>query len=1031
MFAVFFTIFLVIQFLVFPNLVWWQPQAEKLLTTSFGQQTTVTGLHGRFEGLSAIIGIDSIRIGSNQQDPALQAAGVLATFNPRTLLSGVLWPDKLTLASARLQIERTAYSRFQVGGIGLAIPFSHSDGSDQDSIVREPWQLPSWILSKKSLNLNGIEIFYKDQETGATLTAHDLSLSTKQIDGQHSLVVEAPRFSDQPGSIKFETTLSRDALAGSTTGLRWQGQAKLAMANFDAMQLSALSRSALNAAGGSLNLQATFNFANSAPSSATLVFDAQKLSIPTDEVSLEIPSVSASVAADWARDGGVRFVLQEASLVGQDSSDIDISGSDQFAVLDPQLRLIQSQIRLKNIDLRSLSEFAKVLPLRANLNSRLAQTALSGTIEHLNLKFDAQSKPIEYQLDAVVANLSFAGDKRLVDQPPQKWSPRVPAFANISGTVQADKHGGSARFGSSTVERSQSRNAKPPSKTSVFLAGIFAEPKTEFDHLAADLSWKILTSKHQSQALGSAGFSVEIRQFDMANGDAEGAVTGTYTKKPGRMGIADLAGWLKRVKASRVPKYLPLNLPVDVSRWLREAKPLGVSNDVKWVVNGELDKFPFRRPDKGEFLIDATVSQASLTYAPNWPRATDVKAKLRFQRDGMQIDMIDGLLFDGVPVHNGQVSIDEYRDATLSLTGSTTGSAQQALRFGLATPLARNISQSLRNLIVSGDSKADIHLNIPLTQVAAIEYQGKSNLTNIRVDLGGDIPTVSKINGDIIFKNGVVQADSLQGQFLGSPFRLNVQRSPKQPVKLEVNGQASADAIRQLVAHPLTSALSGKTGYLAKLNWDQGRLSVSLSSNLKGLGIALPNPFQKSVSSEVPLTLDWNPLRPKDYSFAAANERDELSINYGGLAHAIFQRQANAQGVMRVERGTLAIGRKATLPASGLSVDARTQSINVDQWLKLIQSHGLTEQVTSFTRDGVAPNTGYFDGFDLRPTSTKIEVKSATFSERQFNNVAINATRQAQRWKVKVDSDQVTGDAFFASGNALTPDEFLAKFSRF
>lgn len=1020
-------IYLAIRFLLFPTLDWWRPQAEKLLTNAIGQQTIITGLHGHLDGFNPIIGVESIRIGDDAQRPALIAKSLNAAFSAGNLLSGMFTPDELTLAGANIQIERIDQATFDVGGVELTVPPSQSSAAEKDPAARAPWQLPAWILEDHNLDLNNVEVHYRDRETGASLTAYDLSLQSNQIDGQRSLTLNAPRFSNQPGTIRLETTLSRGKLERLTPLSGWQGQAQLSIEGFDIVQLSALSRGAQTATSGSVDVQATFDLIDGSPSSATLQLAANNISIPTDDAPAELSAVNASVAAAWRPNKEVRLVLQEASLVGKHGNEIGFGNAEQFVVLNEQYQLIEGQLGLKGFDLRNLSEFAKGLPLKASQRERIAHVALSGTVDDLALKFDARPDPVEYQLDASFTKLSASIDKRLKQNPPQTWSPHAPGVANISGKIQANNHGGTAKLRSADATKNQSAtNSKKNDdlqKTAISLAGIFAEPRIELDHLAADLSWIIDKS--------NSGFSVEIRQFNMANGDAEAAVTGTYIKSPGRKGVANLGGWLKRAKASRLPRYLPLKLPSKVRGWLSTAKPLGFSNDIKWVLSGDLDKFPFRSPDKGEFTIRATVSRASLTYAPNWPRATRAKVKLLFQGAGMEIDVVDGLLFDGVSIDNARVSINDYRDAIVSVTGSTTASARQATRFGLATPIARNVSQNLKDTSLEGRTKAVISLKIPLKQIAAIEYQGKGQLTDVRVNSNGDFPAISKINGEIDFSNDGIQVDALKGEILATPFQLKIRSAPKQATEIEVNGQVSADAIRRLTDHPLSAALEGKASYRAKVGLNRNELSVSVTSQLTGMSFDLPEPFQKSAAAKMPLALELTPLRPKDYSASTTNESDQLSIKVGDLARAIFRRKVNSQGVMRVERGVVAIGSKATLPASGFRVEANTQSINVDQWLKLMRTEKINQSNQSDAKAGKESNGGFFDGFDFTPISTKVVINDTRFVQRKFSNVVIDASRQAQRWTVKIDSDQVKGDASFVLGNTDTPGEFLAKFSRF
>ena len=84
------------------------------------------------------------------------------------------------------------------------------------------------------------------------------------------------------------------------------------------------------------------------------------------------------------------------------------------------------------------------------------------------------------------------------------------------------------------------------------------------------------------------------------------------------------------------------------------------------------------------------------------------------------------------------------------------------------------------------------------------------------------------------------------------------------------------------------------------------------------------------------------------------------------------------------------------------------------------------KQTNQRTRQG-----GFFEGFDFLPTSADVEVESTILAQREFSRLTLKARRQAERWTVKVKSDQVQGNLSFALGSSFSPAEISATFSRF
>ena len=107
--------------------------------------------------------------------------------------------------------------------------------------------------------------------------------------------------------------------------------------------------------------------------------------------------------------------------------------------------------------------------------------------------------------------------------------------------------------------------------------GVFAQPRIPLDRLQADISW-------QSQGQGQAqALALQVTRAEFANEDLQGSAQASWhtlaavgdARFPG---VLDLSGQFERAQASRVWRYLPLEIPQEARDYVQQAVQGGVGS---------------------------------------------------------------------------------------------------------------------------------------------------------------------------------------------------------------------------------------------------------------------------------------------------------------------------------------------------------------------------------------------------------------------------------------------------------------------
>ena len=228
-----------------------------------------------------------------------------------------------------------------------------------------------------------------------------------------------------------------------------------------------------------------------------------------------------------------------------------------------------------------------------------------------------------------------------------------------------------------------------------------------------------------------------------------GALMELITTEHDGLGEIDLLGYLTRGDASSLGYYLP-NSDKFSHEWLSSSIVSGELSDVKIILKGNLDSFPFRNNEHGIFQVNMKATNGVLDYIPDWPKITDISAELLLKGSSMEINASQASMSDtNLSRIKVQIADMMASDARLQISGLVSGSTKKFLKFSAEHLVDTFTSDEINSLNISGDGELLLDLSIPLPYSGDIRVAGSYLFDDNKIDLGPHMPNLEKINGSL------------------------------------------------------------------------------------------------------------------------------------------------------------------------------------------------------------------------------------------------------------------------------------------
>lgn len=451
-----------------------------------------------------------------------------------------------------------------------------------------------------------------------------------------------------------------------------------------------------------------------------------------------------------------------------------------------------------------------------------------------------------------------------------------------------------------------------------------------------------------------------------------------------------------------IPWLLPFGIPEEDLQWSNEAIKAGAVDDGNMLWDGNFQNFPYVHHD-GVFTLRAKLNNATVKYLADWPEATGIDGAFEWHNGSFSLIQSHASI-QGINLQAWSASVSDLTKPVLMLHIRTPVPLEKINTFLQHTDWENKAS--VQPLKATGTSQFQLDLQVPLVANTPPRATGQLQFSNASIAWSGlpDAFLLSGMNGNILFENADVHSEHpLQAQWLGQSIQLEVKTAhPKTGDVLQIAGTSHFISGKTLQnAWPATAKIfSGKTAYQVQLNIPYPKSIpnyITFDSNLHGLGISIPNSYQKLPAQTKPFHFALTLLDPNRLTW---------TMNYASQLQGAgnFIQQKNNWSITRVDLNLC--GKPAVYPSQdGLSVCVHEPSLDV----------------STFFDQSSLPTF-------LPPLRTaEVMADQLSIASQNYPNVDLMVQLKGkQAWAINIKSPQATGNLQYSKN----PDELTAHFQK-
>ena len=1027
-------LFLGLRYVVLPHIDVYRPDVERMAGRALGLQVTIGGIGASWQGALPRLSLSDVVIHDQAGGAALTLPSVAATVSWWSLAVGELRLRQLQIVRPDLEVRRDAQGVFLVAGLRID-PKQQGSGGAAD-----------WVLKQHEIDIVDGRLHWKDDLRHAPeLLLQDVNVVLRNGGHRHRFALQAvpPPTLAAPLDVRasFVHPHFSQHIADPS---QWSGvlYADLRDADLAAWKTYLDFPFDLQQAKGSMRAWLTFNHARVVDFTADLGMTDVVARLRADLQPLQLAAVSGRVSVQDAPDGSVPDGKLSFGARGHAVSLVDFSLRTSDGLVLPKTtvnerylaahdgRPSQTEVQVQQLDLQSLAAFVGRLPLTPEHLRMLTDFAPRGQLQDFSAQWQGDYPDLQsYRVAGRFSGLSMhaqparPGRPAAHGVPARAAMPAIPGFANLSGRIDADDHGGSLSLDSRQLTLS--------------LPAVFEKPDLQFDALKMDTQW---TQK------GDA-LQVNVHDLSFAGNGMTGTLSGTQAvslDQPAgqNLGMADIRGTLDGAALDKVGDYLPLVMNADVRNWLTHALAGGTLHDGELRIKGDLAQFPFRAPKAGQrppgqFVFSGRIEDGALNYMPGafgrdgrmpmWPLLEKVDGTIRFDRTRMEID-------GDAATHGAQLSkvkavIPDLLadDALLQIDGHAAGSLQDMVRYTVNSPVSGWIGGFTDDVRANGDAALALKLTLPLNHVKDAKVLGTLKFDGNGITLLDGMPAITQTTGQLAFDENGVRLQAIKGNFLGGPLTISGGSQKDGAIVVKADGTLSAAGLRKAYpdAQQLTARLNGSTRFGTVVAIRNGRLDIGVESTLRGLGLDFPAPLAKAANDALPLKFELADAA----SGNAAVLRDTINVALGSAISAAYVREKSANDAnasWRVVRGGIGVNAPAPEPDSGVAANVDLDKLDLDSWLALtpgaagngagsgtaqkgdVKGDAKGGASASAPSGGASDDTQYLAQY-VSPDAVAMRAGTLQVMGRKLEHVVLGASQDEGAWRANIDSAQASG----------------------
>ena len=937
-----------LRYAALPHIDRYRDDIFSSIEKSSGMAVSARHIHGGWEGLRPHVYLDGLRIRDKGGKLALGLERAEASLSWWALLAGQVRLHDVDFHRPELVLRRGADGIIYLADKPLNAP-GPADHAFSD-----------WLLAQRRVGVHDAVLVWRDEMGGAPevrLTGVQIAVR-KHLGGHRAAISARP-----PRELAARVEARADLELRREEG-RWQARgeiyAEALNANLAVLRAHLPVPDTLRDGAGSLRVWTTLAPRGATEIVADLDMRDAKAQFASDATPLELAHVAGRLRYRVAPEGftlsteGLRLRLPEGAEARP--------GNFSLSRVAPAGQAPRVEVRADGIDVKLAATLLEYFPVPRELRTQVPRFAPRGRIADAAFSWtgedarQAKAYSLKGRFEDVGVNAVDA----------------MPGVSGMSGRIEGTQAGGTVQVDSRNV---------------AFEMGRFFRAPLRFDTVAARASWK-----HAGDAL-----EVAIEEARFANAHTEGRMAGTWRSLPGAKertpGFVDLKGKLTRADPTRIAHYMPNDL-ATTRDWLERSIEAGAGANVDFEVKGDLWHFPFGEGHEGHFLVQGELAEARLKYHRDWPAVDGINGTFRFENRRMEIRADRARIFASraSPV---SAIIDDFAanppvlriDAAIDTTGADT------FRFLRESPLVDGPGAFTRAVAVEGPGNLKLRLAYPLWGVDPVRVAGDYQFNGATATVGPNL-AMRDVRGRLSFTEKGVRAQEVRGSLFEQPATLSMASLPDGQVLTTLDGRIAAPAMAAYTPAHIAAKLEGAAAWSARVLSGRQGTELTVTSDLTGLGVALPEPFAKA------------PAQPRALTMAIARLGTPNEVITVALAGGVFGRFARASaGGAEGWQGALRFGSPVTQePArDGLWLYGDLASLDVDAWQAAFAApHPGASPQSAPAPQAAAP------GIELR--GVDLRLARARYLSRDFAQMHAQLQRTEGEWSGKLESPRVAGE---------------------
>ncbi|MCW8125190.1 YhdP family protein [Microbulbifer halophilus] len=475
-----------------------------------------------------------------------------------------------------------------------------------------------------------------------------------------------------------------------------------------------------------------------------------------------------------------------------------------------------------------------------------------------------------------------------------------------------------------------------------------------------------------------------------------------------------LALGLRDAPVSAQGQLVPFTVGDDLRRWLSDG--LGSDNPGRVSRAGFVYRGShYREGEDPEFLalgdhperqtvqLTADVTDGALDYAPGWPAARDVDARLLVNDRNVLVNAEAAKLWniDARDIEVGVTPSPAGDGSLLGVRARLEGPAADGLKLLRESPLRERLGGAFDDWQLDGHINGDLTLSQPLGGAELPKRQ------SVELDLRGGHLRLDNLRLDIDGLNGRVHYDSdnglagtrLNGELWERRLQARIEHigeGEERDTQVIIDGSNSIDAVQDWSGRPELAWLDGVFDYRALVTIPApGREKpysavFEMTSDLEGVEVDLPAPLGK-VADEKSRYVLRVPIGEQGSLF---------NLSYGEHLQGQFWQ---VDGV--VDRAAIALNAEAGLPQErGLAITGDLSQIDLPRWRELLQVFGEQKNGSDDNGGVAAADLG-----KSLPIRLDLSTDRLRLGATDIEHIHIRGRGLGPDWRLQFDSEMAAG----------------------